>query len=66
MEQRNWIVPIPGTTKLQRLKENLNADQIIFSNAEMVVINVELSKIQIKAQGIANSREVLVKNRILL
>lgn len=45
--QRPWIVPIPGTTKLERLKENLAADQISFTEEEMRRLNRELDQIQI-------------------
>lgn len=61
MAQRDWIVPIPGTTKLCRLQENLDAAQIIFSNAEMEVINAELKKIQIKGARYSEQQENLVE-----
>ncbi|WP_343123415.1 aldo/keto reductase [Haloferula sp. BvORR071] len=31
LAQKPWIVPIPGTTKLNRLEENLGADSIVLS-----------------------------------
>ena len=45
MAQRGWIVPIPGTTKLQRLQENLAADQVTFTAGEMRRLNGELDQI---------------------
>lgn len=45
--QRPWIVPIPGTTKLNRLEENLAADQVIFTNGEVQQINRQLDQIRI-------------------
>lgn len=45
--QKPWIVPIPGTTKLERLEENLAADQITFTETEMQQMNQELDQIQI-------------------
>lgn len=45
--QRPWVVPIPGTTKLDRLEENLAADQVTFTDGEMQQINRELDQIQI-------------------
>lgn len=59
--QKNWIVPIPGTTKMQRLQEDMSSDQIIFSNAEMAVINAELKKIQIKGERYSEQQESLVE-----
>ena len=47
MAQRPWIVPIPGTTKLSRLEENLAADEIAFTEEELRRINDELDRIQI-------------------
>ncbi|WP_294551292.1 aldo/keto reductase [uncultured Bacteroides sp.] len=35
MNKKTFIVPIPGTTKLSHLEENLRATEIIFSNDEM-------------------------------
>jgi aryl-alcohol dehydrogenase-like predicted oxidoreductase len=31
LAQRPWIVPIPGTTKLHRLEENLGAAEVVLS-----------------------------------
>ena len=45
--QKPWIVPIPGTTKISRLEENLKADSITFTGEEMRKINQELDQIQI-------------------
>ena len=47
--QKPWFVPIPGTTKLHRLEENLGAVAIEFSPEELQEINIASSKI--KAQG---------------
>ncbi len=45
-----WIVPIPGTKKLERLKENLVAQDIEFSAQELAEINKALSKINIAGE----------------
>ena len=45
MAQKNWIVPIPGTTKLHRLQENLASDQVTFTAGEMQRLNGELDQI---------------------
>lgn len=47
MAQQPWIVPIPGTTKLERLKENLGAAEIELSSIELEDLNIALSKIEI-------------------
>lgn len=45
MAQKDWIVPIPGTTKLHRLQENLAANQVSFTASEMQGLNEELNQI---------------------
>ncbi len=47
LAQKPWIVPIPGTTKLHRLEENLGAVQIHLSTEELQKINEASSKIKI-------------------
>lgn len=42
-----WIVPIPGTSKLVHLKENLRANNINFTPEELNEFHTELSKIQV-------------------
>jgi len=47
LAQKPWIVPIPGTTKLHRLKENLGAIDIEFTQREIDDINSEIVKIEL-------------------
>jgi aryl-alcohol dehydrogenase-like predicted oxidoreductase len=46
--QRPWIVPIPGTTKLHRLQENLGADKVELSADEMRKIAEVLANMPIQ------------------
>jgi len=46
--QKTWIVPIPGTTKLNRLEENLGAVNIELTADDLLEIEAAASKIQIK------------------
>lgn len=39
LAQKPWIVPIPGTTKLNRLEENLGATGLTLSQSELKQIN---------------------------
>ena len=48
LAQKPWIVPIPGTTKLERLKENLEACDITFTETELAEFNKAISAIEIK------------------
>lgn len=47
LAQKPWIVPIPGTTKLYRLQENIGAVNIHLSDAELSVIEKALENIEI-------------------
>lgn len=47
MAQKPWIVPIPGTTKLAHLQENLWAADISFTPDELKNLTEEISKIEI-------------------
>jgi aryl-alcohol dehydrogenase-like predicted oxidoreductase len=47
LAQKPWIVPIPGTTKLNRLEENLRSVDIKLTPEELHHINSALSKITI-------------------
>jgi aryl-alcohol dehydrogenase-like predicted oxidoreductase len=48
LAQKPWIVPIPGTTKIHRLEENLKAGQITLSNQDLNEIESAFSQIQIQ------------------
>jgi aryl-alcohol dehydrogenase-like predicted oxidoreductase len=47
LAQRPWIVPIPGTTKLHRLEENLGADAVALSQSDLGKIIQALEKVKI-------------------
>jgi len=47
MAQKPWIVPIPGTTKIHRLEENLKAEQVSLTNGDLNEIENAFSEIQI-------------------
>jgi aryl-alcohol dehydrogenase-like predicted oxidoreductase len=48
LAQKPWIVPIPGTTKLQRLEENIKAAEIELATDDLHEINSAASKIAIQ------------------
>lgn len=48
LAQKPWIVPIPGTTKLHRLKENVGSTDISLSADELNEINEAVSKIEVQ------------------
>lgn len=47
LAQKTWIVPIPGTTKIHRLEENLAASSIQLSENDLSEINAAVSRIEI-------------------
>ena len=47
LAQKPWIVPIPGTTKLQRLEENLGGANIEITSEDLHQIAESLSKVEI-------------------
>jgi aryl-alcohol dehydrogenase-like predicted oxidoreductase len=47
MAQKPWIVPIPGTRKMERLKENLGSADVKLTAQELGRLNTALSKIEI-------------------
>jgi aryl-alcohol dehydrogenase-like predicted oxidoreductase len=48
LAQKPWIVPIPGTTKLHRLKENIGAANVELSPDDLRQIDSFASKIQVQ------------------
>jgi aryl-alcohol dehydrogenase-like predicted oxidoreductase len=48
LAQKPWIVPIPGTTKLHRLEENLGAVNIQLTGDDLRDINAAVSKIDVQ------------------
>ena len=52
-------VPIPGTKKLERLKENIGACNVIFTKEELNELNNEISKINIVGERYPEDQEKL-------
>lgn len=48
LAQEPWIVPIPGTTKIHRLEENLKAEQLTLSREDLNEIERAFSQIEIQ------------------
>ena len=47
LAQKSWIVPIPGTTKLHRLQENLGATQVELTAQDLTEIHRAASRIEL-------------------
>ncbi|PYJ67160.1 MAG: aldo/keto reductase, partial [Verrucomicrobia bacterium] len=48
LAQKPWIVPIPGTTKLKRLEENIGAAEIELTSDDLREIESAASKIKVQ------------------
>ncbi len=60
LAQKPWFVPIPGTTKLHRLHENLGSAAIEFTAEELLEINTASSKIAVQGDrySIGNAKMI--------
>ena len=50
LAQRPWIVPIPGTTKLRRLEENLGAVNFTLDTGDLAEIRAVLAEIDVEGE----------------
>jgi len=48
LSRQPWIVPIPGTTKLHRLEENVAATQVVLAAADLQQIAAALDAIEVE------------------
>ena len=60
LAQKPWIVPIPGTTKLQRLEENIAAVSLPVSAVELAEIDGALKDIQVHGERYPAALQQLV------
>ncbi len=60
LARKPWIVPIPGTTKLHRLTENLGAAAVVLSEADLQQISAALDSIAIVGDRYNAERQKLV------
>ncbi len=50
LAQKSWIVPIPGTTKLYRLEENLGGASVDLSDEDLAEINRALADVEVQGE----------------
>ncbi len=58
--QKPWIVPIPGTTKLHRLQENVGAVDVVLAPEELGQIERALATLTIQGARYSEDRQRLV------
>jgi pyridoxine 4-dehydrogenase len=50
LAQKPWIVPIPGTTKLHRLEENLGAASVVLTTDDLSRIEAALAQVEVQGE----------------
>ncbi len=60
LAQKSWIVPIPGTTKIHRLEENIGAASISLSESDLKEINDSIAKIEVQGARYTEGQQKMV------
>lgn len=60
LAQKPWIVPIPGTTKLSRLQENIGATELALTAEDLAEINDAAAQIQVEGARYPESLQRMV------
>jgi aryl-alcohol dehydrogenase-like predicted oxidoreductase len=55
MAQKPWIVPIPGTTQMAHMVENVGAEQVRFTSTELAEMNESLAAIEVRGARLPDS-----------
>ena len=60
LAQKPWIVPIPGTTKLSRLVENIGAADVVLGPADLKEISSALAEVTVQGERYPPKLQALV------
>ena len=60
LAQKKWIVPIPGTTKLHRLEENISATDVEITTEDLKEIEAASSKIKIQGERYSENSQRMI------
>ena len=60
LAQKTWIIPIPGTTKLHRLEENLGSAELILTQPDLDQIASALANIEIQGHRYAEQSQKMI------
>jgi aryl-alcohol dehydrogenase-like predicted oxidoreductase len=60
LAQQPWIVPIPGTTKLDRLEENLGGAELRLSSDDLARIEQALERVEVQGDRYAAAQQQFV------
>lgn len=60
LAQKPWIVPIPGTTKIARLEENLGAAEVVLNAADLATIAEALRGIKVEGARYSDAMQAQI------
>lgn len=60
LAKKTWIVPIPGTTKLHRLEENLESTSVSLSNHDLAIIDQILAQLDIVGKRYSEASQKMI------
>jgi len=60
LAQKPWIVPIPGTTKLHRLKENMAATSVKLTEGDLREVNTAAAQITVQGARYSEAAQRLI------
>jgi aryl-alcohol dehydrogenase-like predicted oxidoreductase len=55
LSQRPWIVPIPGTRSIERLNENIGAEEVDLGPDDLAEIGVALAQIEVQGERLPDA-----------
>lgn len=55
MAQKRWIVPIPGTTVMSHMLENIGTTGVRFTPAEITELNAAVRAIDVRGQRLPDA-----------
>lgn len=55
MAQKPWIVPIPGTTNMDHMRQNTGASSVRFTGSELAELNAEVRAIEVRGQRLPDA-----------
>ncbi len=60
LAQKPWIVPIPGTTRIARLEENVGAAEVVLTSADQAAIAEALRSIEIEGARYSDAMQAQI------
>ena len=59
LAQKEWIVPIPGTKRVERISDNIGGAEVVFTGEELSEIKKRLDSIEIVGERYPEEQEKL-------